>query len=269
MSDQLPEELEAALRSSSERRGRFGGTLVYFRETGSTNDVAAALAEAGAEEGTTVVASSQTAGRGRLGREWFSPAGAGLYMSVICRGRKAGPFVTLAAGVAGACGIRCATGLPVTIKWPNDIVVADRFAPGGRRKLAGILAEASTGPDGLHHVVVGFGINVRQASYPSSIVERVTSLEVELGRTVNTGAVLAEILVALRRQIDALESDAVAAVLAEWRVLAPTSIGAAVEWTVEGTTHRGLTNGIDDHGALLVRVGGRVERIIAGELIWL
>ncbi len=92
---------------------RFGEPLHRFEETGSTNDEAARLAEAGAPEGTTVVAAAQTAGRGRLGRSWFSPAGAGLYASVIIRDRRAAPLVTLAAGVALAEGIMAASGLPV------------------------------------------------------------------------------------------------------------------------------------------------------------
>src|SRR5215204_4022001 len=141
MPEPAPCELRAALLQTAARRAAFGEPLHYFSEIGSTNDEAARLAEAGAAEGTTVVAGAQSAGRGRLGRSWFSPAGAGLYASVVLRDRRAAPLLTLAGGVAVAEGIRAATALPVEIKWPNDVVVRD----GGRRqrplKLAGVLAE--------------------------------------------------------------------------------------------------------------------------------
>src|SRR5262249_9529439 len=113
MSDPLPGEFRDALRASARRRRRFGEPVYYFVAPGSTNDVAAALAEAGAAEGTMVVASAQTRGRGRFGRDWFSPPGAGLYVSLVCRNPAAAPMLTLAGGVAVADGVRAATGLPV------------------------------------------------------------------------------------------------------------------------------------------------------------
>jgi Biotin/lipoate A/B protein ligase family len=121
MPEPLPADLAAALDATRERRGPFGQSISYFAEATSTNDIAATLAAAGAPEGTTVIAGAQTAGRGRLGRTWFSPPGAGLYMSVILRSREAAPYVTLAAGVAVAEGVRAATGLPLELKWPNAV----------------------------------------------------------------------------------------------------------------------------------------------------
>ena len=89
MSDPVPADIERALGASASLRNGFGDRLHYFSEIGSTNDEAASLAQRGAVEGTLVLASSQTAGRGRLGRQWFSPPDAGLYASVICRNRRA------------------------------------------------------------------------------------------------------------------------------------------------------------------------------------
>ena len=94
-------------------------------------------------------------------------------------------------------------GLPVAIKWPNDVVVHDTAAPGKRRKLAGILAEGAAGPTGVQHVVLGCGINVRPADYPRA-GRAVTSIEHELGRPVEPALVLAEVLAALNEQADAL-----------------------------------------------------------------
>src|SRR5690242_19863216 len=187
MTVQVPDELAPALAAAAGRLGPFEARIRFMPSVGSTNDVAAALAQAGAGEGTTIVAEHQTAGRGRRGRTWFSPPGAGLYVSVVLRPgdsdslTPAVTLLTLAAGVALAEGVRAATGLPVGIKWPNDLVVE-------RRKLAGILAEA-VGSPGVSAIILGFGINIRPAAYPPEIASRATSLESELGRPVERGLV--------------------------------------------------------------------------------
>jgi len=266
MSDPVPQDIAAALASSAARRGCFGEPLYFFAEAGSTNDVAAMLAEHGAPEGAAVIAARQTAGRGRFGRAWFSPEGAGLYASLVCRNAAAAPLLTLAAGVAVADGIRTATGLPVFIKWPNDIVSEQ----GGRarRKVAGILAEASTGADGLQYVILGFGVNLRPAAYPPELADRATSIETELGRPAEAGAVLAETLASFRLLFDQLAAGERGHVLSRWRALAPSSRGATVEWTTAAGDLRGTAAGVDDDGALLVKVGARIERIVSGELRW-
>lgn len=264
----MPPEIAAALDATAARRGSFGNPIYFFSETGSTNDVAAGLADRGASEGTTVVALSQTSGRGRFGRSWFSPAGAGLYASVVCRAPRAAPFLTLAGGVAVAEGIREATGLPVQIKWPNDVIVPAAQGP-RHRKLAGILAEASTTDLGLQHVVLGFGINLRTAPYPPEIADRATSIETELGWEPETGVVLAGTLGVLAELVRALVESRPQAVVKRWRALAPSASNSRVEWQTPAGRVRGTTAGIADDGALLVHVGGRIERIISGELRWM
>jgi BirA family transcriptional regulator, biotin operon repressor / biotin---[acetyl-CoA-carboxylase] ligase len=268
MSDALPPELAGGLEATASRRGALGYPVYYFSETGSTNDVAAALAERHAAEGTLVVASAQSAGRGRLGRSWHSPPDAGLYASLIVRSAAAAPFLTLAGGVAVAEGITAATGLPVQIKWPNDIVVDDTARPSRRRKLAGILAEASSDPEGVVYVVLGFGINLRTAAYPPELAGRVTSIEAELGRPVDAGLVLGETLAALESRLRGLRHGEPGDLLDRWRELAPASRGAAVEFAGAAGQVQGLAEGIDETGALLVRVAGRIERVIGGEVIW-
>jgi BirA family biotin operon repressor/biotin-[acetyl-CoA-carboxylase] ligase len=270
MSEPLPPEISAALGATADRRGPFGEPALFFSETQSTNDVAAALAERGAAEGTTVIASSQTAGRGRFGRGWFSPPGAGLYVSIVFRDPRAVPLLTLAGGVAVADGITAATGLPLSLKWPNDVVVESGAALGGakRRKLAGVLAEASSGVDGLQHVILGFGINLRPAAYPAEIADRATSIESELGRVPDAGAVLAETLCVLAAYMTRVHAGDATSLLERWRALAPSARGSSVRWDTPDGDMAGVTAGIDDSGALLVRAGGRLERIISGELRW-
>ena len=265
MSEPLPSEIAEALRLTADRRGPFGEPAYFFSETASTNDIAAALADAGAPEGATVIAASQTAGRGRFGRTWFSPPGAGLYMSTVVREPRLLPILPLAAGVAVAEGVRAGTGLPVFLKWPNDVVVESGVTPTRRRKLAGVLAEASTGADGLQYAVLGIGINLRPASYPRDIADRATSIESELGRTPDAGAVLAEILVGLARCREADAPD----ILRRWRELAPSACGSAVEWDGPAGVVSGVAAGIDDTGALLVHANGGIERILSGEVRWI
>jgi BirA family biotin operon repressor/biotin-[acetyl-CoA-carboxylase] ligase len=250
MSEPLPAEISAALYSTADRRGPFGEPAYFFSETTSTNDVAAALAEGGAPEGATVIAFAQSLGRGRFGRRWFSPPGAGLYISVVFRDPRVVPLLTLAGGVAAADGIRSATGLPVSLKWPNDVIVEGGAARGGVkwRKLA--------------------GINLRPAAYPPEIADRAASIESELGRVPDAGRVLAEFLCVLASYAEAVHAGTTAALVNRWRALAPSARGSAVHWSAAGGELSGVTAGIDDSGALLVRTGERVERIISGELRW-
>lgn len=266
MPDDLPADYASALAATAPRRGAFGSRILYFNAIGSTNDEAARLADAGAPEGTTVLAGAQTAGRGRFGRTWFSPPGAGLYVSIVIRNRRAAPLLTLAGGVAVAEGIRSATALPVEIKWPNDIVVDAGL--GRRRKVAGILAEASTGAAGLQHVVVGFGVNIADAAYPPEITDRATSLEAELGRPVGPAMVFGECLAAMAERVADVAGDGQDRVLRRWSELAPSARGSRVEWDTVSGPRVGVTAGIDQQGALLVRDGATVERVVSGAVRW-
>jgi BirA family biotin operon repressor/biotin-[acetyl-CoA-carboxylase] ligase len=259
--------------------GPFARHSQYYRCITSTNDVAARLADAGAAEGTWVVADEQTAGRGRRGRTWVSPPGAGLYLSVIFRPSSSAArddritsLLTLMAGVAAAQGVRAATGLAPGLKWPNDLVIEP---PGERsgfsrfRKLAGILAEGSASGGELQSVVIGIGINLTGAAYPPEVEARATSIEGELGRPVDRAAVLVEALAALAAWRRALTEGRQSELLDTWRTLGPSSRGRRVRWT--GAPDRaiaGITHGIDDTGALLVKTDAGVERIIAGDVQW-
>lgn len=260
--------LTTILTRASARLAPFGVEVHHFAETTSTNDVAAALAERGAPEGAIVIAGCQTAGRGRLGREWHSPADAGLYVSLVCRNRAAAPLLTLAGGVAVAEGVRAATGLPVEIKWPNDIVVPAGGASPRWRKLAGILAEASSGEDGLQYVVLGFGLNLRPAAFPAAVADRATSIETELGRAVDAGLVLVEVLAAFAACFRALAAGHRRGVLDRWRALAPSASGSRITWQTEDGPREGTTAGIDADGALLVKTAGGRSRIISGDITW-
>jgi BirA family biotin operon repressor/biotin-[acetyl-CoA-carboxylase] ligase len=264
----VPADITEALSRVAQGRGPFASRVVWFREIPSTNDAAAHLAEAGAEEGVLVAADAQTAGRGRHGRAWASPAGSGIYATLILRPPPhVMPLTTIAAGVALAEGIGSATRLPVRLKWPNDVVIAGG-AGRSDRKVAGILAEGGTSDAGESWLVLGFGINVLPAAYPPDVAARATSLEGELGRPVGRGDVLAACLAALWRRYEDLCQRRVERVLAVWREHAAPTLGRRVEWDRDGRTRDGVAHDIDETGALLVRTRDGLERVISGALRW-
>jgi BirA family biotin operon repressor/biotin-[acetyl-CoA-carboxylase] ligase len=264
LTDALPGDFADAIDRARGQFGRLGSRIIFLASTPSTNDVASSLAAAGDAEGTVVIADAQTAGRGRRGHAWVSPPGSGLYVSVVVAparasidGQRATTLITLTAGVALAEAIEAAVGLRVDLKWPNDLYSAGW-------KLGGILAEGVA-----EAVVLGYGINVAAASLPQDLANRATSIEREAGHPIDRARVFAHSLAALGRRYDDLLSGRFDAILDEWRRRSPGGVGARVSWATPSGTQVGITAGIDDHGALLVDVDGRIERIVAGELTWL
>ena len=171
-------------------------------------------------------------------------------------------FSTIAAGVAIVEGIAAATGLVTALKWPNDVYV-------GMRKLAGILAEGAASSSAIAYVVLGFGINVRPGVWPPDVAARATSIEGELGRAVDRGIVLAECLAAFASRYDDLQRGRGEDVVAAWRVHARPLLNRAVEWTGPRGVERGIAQDIDSSGALLVRAGSGVSRVVSGEVRWI
>ncbi len=267
MNGAIPPEIDRSLATSSarDRLGNLASVLVYREVVVSTNDLALELCSRDAADGTTVVASRQTAGRGRQGRTWFSPVG-GLYMSVVLH-QTTSPVITLLAGVAAAEGVHAATGVAVELEWPNDLVkpsVPGATAPSRRPKLGGILCEAATN----NAVVVGIGVNLSRAEYPAEIADRASFVAPPHGEPVDRGRVLVEILASLAQWRQHLHSDGPDAMLARWRSLSPSCEGARVAWDAPDGRRSGVTAGVDPNGALQVRRGDHVESIVAGPLDW-
>ena len=265
--DPLPPEFAAAFEAVRARLAPLGRRVLFFNTTASTNDLALGLAADADAEGTVVIADQQTAGRGRLGRVWHSPPGTGLYVSIVLRPRstvtgddRATTLLTLAAGLALSEAVEEVTALAPDIKWPNDLLI-------GRRKLAGILAESASSD--LAHIVLGYGINVGAASLPADVDARASSLESELGRAVDRAALCAATVVAIAQRYRDLMAGRFDAILDAWRTRSPSSRGSRVRWTTSAGAHAGVTVGIDERGALLVRAGDRIERIVGGEVTWL
>ncbi len=287
----LPAEFAEPLARAGDRLGVFSHQqFLWYSTVPSTNDLAGALAERGAREGCAVIAEAQSAGRGRHGRAWSSPPGAGLYISAILRPpTHALSLLTIAAGVAVADAVQSATGLDPSLKWPNDVYAGDR-------KLAGVLAEAGSMDDGeddttaqggadlrdppdlqggadlygprLKYVVMGIGINIMPAAHPPEVAARATSIEEELGRSVDRGLLLTECLASLAMRYEELRQGRSEGVLGAWRTRSAATLGRTVEWDAGGP-RRGVADGIADDGALLVRTDDGLERVISGEVRWI
>lgn len=190
-----------------------GRRLVELDECESTNDEAARLAAAGAEHGTVVVAAAQRAGRGRLGRRWFSPAGQSLYLSCVLRPALAPdalPPVTLAAGIAVADAVSGRVA-GARLHWPNDVVVEGR-------KLAGVLSEVTSRGGKVEAAVVGVGLNVNVEAFPADLGRPATSLFLETGRRHPLDAVRADLLDRLEIWLEAFFAEGMPAVARGWRI---------------------------------------------------
>ncbi|MGE3842715.1 MAG: biotin--[acetyl-CoA-carboxylase] ligase [Vicinamibacterales bacterium] len=275
-SDPVPAAIADALTAVCDVAAPFGRPIVFLEETGSTNDVAAQLAAGGAGHGALVVARTQTRGRGRATREWFSPPDSGLYFSLVLRppgvATTTVPLVTLAAGVAVSDGIEKACGLSIELKWPNDLIVPARLGVPSRvrwMKLGGLLAEAASVGNIVQHIILGIGVNVREEAYPPALSTIATSLAREAGREVDAAAILAQCLVALRQRWEQLFTGQAAGVLQAWRQRSPSATGVPVAIIQDGgAMATGETCGLDDTGALCVRTDGRVVRVMSGDVQW-
>jgi len=235
-----------------------GRSIRFYQSTGSTMDDAAEWARSGAEEGAVVVAETQTASRGRLGRRWISDSG-NLYFSVLFRpNADALPLLSPLAGVAVARSIRQVAGLYPAIKWPNDITIDGL-------KVAGILAESTMSGGKIEHAVVGIGINVAlDVSLDSEIAATAASLDDLADSPVDRSELLRRIL----QHMDALYLDLRRgrSPIPEWRRWLDT-LGQRVVVSHHGAINSGLAEDIDEHGNLLLRQDdGQLLTLTAGDI---
>jgi len=238
------------------------GRKVYsYETTDSTNDVAHRLAQSGSPEGTAVFSEGQSKGRGRMGREWVSPKGKGIYFSFILRpdlSPAEAPKITLMSAVAVALAIRKVTHLGALIKWPNDILINDR-------KACGILTEMSAEVNTVRYIILGIGINVNTAK--ADLPKEATSLKMETGEEVPRVELAQEILRELERQYHIFKEKGFKKIIEEWKGLSHT-LGEEIKITCHGRKVEGTASDLDASGALVVRLdNGFTEHITAGDVI--
>jgi BirA family transcriptional regulator, biotin operon repressor / biotin---[acetyl-CoA-carboxylase] ligase len=246
--------------------GRFGRPVLYFAQTGSTNDVVREAALAGAAEGLLAGADEQTRGRGRIGRSWWAPPGSSLMLSLLVRPplppERAGQ-TTMCLGLGALDGIEAVTGLHAALKWPNDLVLGDR-------KLAGMLTEMDASSGRLEWVILGLGINVNLDldSVPDELRSTATSLSFVLGRHVNRAELLAAILSATENWYEQLRTGE--SLHLAWAARLAT-LGRSVRVSLpDGRVLAGRAEGATSAGALLVRTSDdQIHTIWAGDIVTL
>ena len=244
-----------------------GRTLHVKPYTTSTNDDAKQLARAGASEGTVVLADQQHRGRGRQGRSFASPAGVGIYVSLLLRPEidlSRLPQLTLVAAVATAEAIAEVSALSVELKWPNDIMIHGK-------KAGGILTESVFQADLSAVAIVGIGINVNTApaQFPAELRHQVTSLALEAGRFVPRSRLIASILGRFEPLYHTFQQQGLAPILPRWLHYGHIA-GKPVRCNTERGLEEGVVLGLDEDGALLVR--GRDDarlRVVSGEVVFL
>lgn len=231
-------------------------TILRFDKIESTNTEAINQARRGAVEGLCILAREQTAGRGRHGRIWVSEKDAGLYFSLVLRPKieiRLLPLITLMTAVAVHNSIEKAFQIECDIKWVNDIHVQNK-------KICGILAETVETEKGLA-VIVGIGINLKSTNFPPELAESATSIETETGKTPNVELFLPILTSFLEKYCDLLYQDA-EKIRQEWSARSSYSFGKEVRIILENETIYGITQGIEENGALRLELETGEVRII-------
>jgi BirA family biotin operon repressor/biotin-[acetyl-CoA-carboxylase] ligase len=253
------EEIACRLETES-----FGRALRLLDEVGSTNDEAKAWAMGGCPEGAAVVADMQTGGRGRRGRTWASPAGKGIYVSVVLRPKVAPATLgqlSLLMALATARAIRESTSLAVRTKWPNDVWV-------GGRKVAGILLEADADLEEVRSAVVGIGINVSLSAedLPAQVRRTATSLNQAAGRAIPRAPLVCAVLRQMETIYRQFASGRVESLLDEYRAL-DACLGRPVTVEVGRQSLQGTAERIGDGGELILRMAnGGTRAFVAGDV---
>lgn len=257
----MKEKIISLLRESC----RWQDSLIWFDSIESTNTTAKDLARQGAPNGTVLIADHQTCGRGRRGRSFHSPAGAGIYMSVILRPQCLPTQImhlTCAAAVAACDAVEAAAGIRPGIKWTNDLVF-------GKRKIAGILTELSMASTGaLDYAIIGIGINCCQSEsdFPEEIRQIAGSLASVTGNPVQRETVAAALMDAFFCMSETLLTEK-NALMEQYRKDCIT-LGQEISVVkADGNSRHGTALSIDEDGALLVRFSDNsLETVNSGEV---
>jgi len=280
---------ELAVNKAVVRPGGLWRRIEVVRETGSTNADVAEAARAGKEEGYVLVAEAQSAGRGRLGRTWTAPPRSGLFLSVLLRPNDVPParwgWLPLLAGTAARTAVDAVSGVPVRLKWPNDLIVVEESdgstdsstdssketAYGAARKLGGILVERVETPNGPAAVVgLGLNVSVRRDELPAA---HATSLVLEGAKAADRDTVLRAVLREIERWYtdwSVVGGDPMASGLASAYAASCATFGRRVRVELPGGAPvEGEAVGLDGDGRLLVRDAEGERAYGAGDVVHL
>lgn len=237
--------------------------VVYYEEIDSTNTQAKRMAKTGAEHGLIVTADKQSAGKGRRGRAWESPAGMNLYFSILLRPEfepDKAPMLTLVMAYSVAKVIGAQEGLPVGIKWPNDLVLE-------KKKICGILTEMELSENQIADVVIGVGINVNTTEFPKELRDKATSLYLQKGCKVERESLLQQILKEFGQQYERFLEIQDLSFLKDAYNQMLINKGKEVLVLEPGHEYQAKALGVNEKGELLVKKNdGSVEAVFAGEV---
>ncbi len=253
---------EASIRAALKTRW-LGSQVICFDEIDSTNEEVKRRAQKGVEEGLLITAERQSAGKGRRGRSWDSLSGDNIAMSFLLRPEfspDTAPRLTLVMAMAAASGIGEITGLPVQIKWPNDIVLRGK-------KITGILTEMTAGSGRIREVVVGTGINVNTEAFSEELQDKATSLYLESGRKWERERLIASILLCFENYYEIFRRTGTFIALKDDYNRICVNTGKEVCVLDPKGSYEAVAEGINDDGELLVRkADGSSCGIYSGEV---
>ena len=243
-----------------------GRNLYHFYDVDSTNLFASRLLAHGRKlpEGTVIIAESQTAGRGRLGRTWHSERESGIYFSMVLFPKappSLAPLFTLATAVAMHNAIERYTGLDIDIKWPNDLLV-------GRQKFCGILSEIQAEVDLVKTMIVGVGVNANHEHFPEDIAHRATSLRIASGRIQSRIEILSEFFEEFENIYMDFERKGTAGIIDKWTRFSSFANGRKIEIHDGVRKIAGVTRGLNPLGALRIeQKRGDIEEVYSGDVV--
>ncbi len=254
----LPTEIRDGLKTSVWGKRE----IVYHPETASTNTDAKILATQGAPEGTIVIAERQTGGRGRLGRNWYSPRSRGIYISLIIRPHlslQEAPILTPLIAVAAAEALAQETGLDVRLKWPNDIMVSGK-------KMGGILTEIGSEMDEVDFAVIGLGLNVHRWRFPQDLKGKATSLAFETTRRFSRAGLVRSYLDKLETVYERQKRWGSGPILQRYKALTAI-VGKETAVDSGGRRLTGRVRDLDECGALVLEeADGKMTRVVSGDI---
>ncbi|MCT4663239.1 MAG: biotin--[acetyl-CoA-carboxylase] ligase [Tissierellales bacterium] len=239
-----------------------GNKIYYYDSVGSTNVEAKKLADKNSGEGWIVIAEEQTEGKGRLGRTWQSPKKTGIWMSIVLRPDVEPREVPQLTQLAAAALIEALAkfGIEAQIKWPNDIVI-------NGKKICGILTEMTGTIERLNYIILGIGMNVNleKNDFPEELLDKATSIYMENGQKMNRQELVGEVLNSIEKYYKyfvAHDHEKYLDVCRANSVL----IGKTVRIIKHNKERKGVAVGIDNNGALIVEIEGKLEKVISGEV---
>ncbi len=262
----LPDVLLPQLIRPRLRTRILGRNLYHFYDVDSTNLFSGRLIAHGRKvsDGTVVIAESQTAGRGRLGRSWHSEREAGIYFSMVLFPKappSLAPLFTLATAVAMHNAVERYSGLDIDIKWPNDLLV-------GGKKFCGILSEIQAEVDLVKTMIIGVGLNANHERLPEDIAGRATSLRIASGRIQSRSEILLEFLEEFESIYLDFERKGPRGIIDQWTRFSSFANGRKIEIHDGVRKISGVTCGLNPLGALKIeQKGGRIDEVYSGDVV--